>query len=186
MRIFLFGSNRSVHVRNWSSWLAARGHDVRIVTYEPGRVGVGGVAEDYFPVSGLFMRVRGRIPGRIRRWLEARQLARLRALKPDIVHVHYITDTGAYAVEMGVHPLVMSAYGSDIALDPFRFPEKLEQIRSSLAAADMVHSNGEEGRERLLELGCSTEKIVVQPWGVDVNRFSPEARNSDIRNNLLG
>jgi glycosyltransferase involved in cell wall biosynthesis len=41
-----------------------------------------------------------------------------------------------------------------------------------LRKADIVHTGDEFGKERLMQLGCHEYKIIVQPWGVDVEIFN--------------
>ena len=48
---------------------------------------------------------------------------------------------------------------------------KLE-VKYVLRQADIVHTGDEFGKERLLQLGCDEHKIIIQPWGVDVEFFN--------------
>ncbi|MEZ5608242.1 MAG: glycosyltransferase [Burkholderiaceae bacterium] len=46
----------------------------------------------------------------------------VRELAPDIVHAHYITSYGYLAARCGRHPLVLTAWGSDLLVTPQASP----------------------------------------------------------------
>jgi glycosyltransferase involved in cell wall biosynthesis len=108
----------------------------------------------------------------------------LNDIKPDIVHAHYITKHGFWAAKTGFRPLVLSAWGSDIA-GAHITNKHIGYIKYTLSRADLVHTADNPGKDRLIELGCDPDRIFVQQWGVDLKRFSREARSDAIRNRYL-
>jgi len=58
----------------------------------------------------------------------------------------------------------------------------LEQTeRRHLLAADLVACVSAEVRDRLLAMGVPGERVLISPMGVDVDRFSPEADGTPVR-----
>lgn len=106
------------------------------------------------------------------------------AVNPDVVHALYASHYGVYAALSGFHPLVISVLGSDILISPERSKMFRFSLQFALRKADLVHVSDEGGRKTLIELGCDPKKILTQEWGVDVGRFSPNARSKELRDRL--
>src|SRR4030095_8859137 len=104
----LLGDANSVHVRRWAGEMLGRGFRVSLVTARPQRM------------DGVEQRVLSSVK-RPADWLfrvgEARR--HVNELAPDIVHAHYVTSYGYLAARCARHPLVITAWGSDILVTPF-------------------------------------------------------------------
>lgn len=91
--------------------------------------------------------------------------------KPDLVHAHYATSYGLLGVKTKFHPLIISAWGSDV----FEFPEKsiLHRyvVKRNLRKADAVFSTSEVMKKQIQKLG--RKDVDVTPFGVDLNVFKP-------------
>src|SRR5262249_26092107 len=95
MRIAVVGNGRSVHVTGPSAALAARGHDVRLVTLGP-----------VLPAPGVDTRSRP-IPHTLREAARAGRtfLADIATFSPDVLHLHYAGGLlGTMASLADVHP----------------------------------------------------------------------------------
>jgi glycosyltransferase involved in cell wall biosynthesis len=161
----------SVHTRRFLSYLANKGFNIHLITYTPSHienVKIHNVATD-----------RTKIPLRI-----IQSIRLIRRIKPDVLHAFYITNNGVVAALSGFHPLVLSAWGDDIATDPERSGILKLLIKLALKFATLVETADELGRERLTELGCDPGKIFVQNMGVDTSLFSPGARSETLRKEL--
>jgi glycosyltransferase involved in cell wall biosynthesis len=161
----------SVHTRRFLSYLANKGFNIHLITYTPSHienVKIHNVATD-----------RTKIPLRI-----IQSIRLIRRIKPDVLHAFYITNNGVVAALSGFHPLVLSAWGDDIATDPERSGILKLLIKLALKFATLVETADELGRERLTELGCDPGKIFVQNMGVDTSLFSPDARSETLRKEL--
>lgn len=92
--------------------------------------------------------------------------------KPDIVHAHYATSYGLLGVKSKFHPLVISAWGSDV----FEFPEKsiLHRyvVKRNLRKADAVFSTSEVMKKQIQRLG--RKDVIVTPFGVDLSIYKPQ------------
>lgn len=96
----------------------------------------------------------------------------IREFQPDILHAHYATSYGLIGALSDFHPFVISAWGTDV----MKFPDK------NFIAKSILHYNF-----RKADLICATsytienyigqvikKPVVVIPFGIDVNEFSPK------------
>jgi len=172
MKVAFLANGRSVQIMNWVRYFSDRGHDVHLITFTAK------------PIEGVKiheLRYFGKPAYPLRIW-EIRRA--VKKIDPDILHAHYISHYGVYAALSGFHPLILSAWGSDISVDPEKSRIHKFFVKLALKKADIVHTSDEIGRKRLIELGCDPRKVFVQNWGVDTNRFSPEARSQSLRRSL--
>src|SRR5262245_29000393 len=107
MRLCLLGDANSVHTRRWAAEMMARGFKVSVVTARPE------------PIEGVDQRILSPVR-RSTDWLMRVREARshVASLAPDVVHAHYVSSYGYLAARCGRHPLVMTAWGSDILVTP--------------------------------------------------------------------
>jgi glycosyltransferase involved in cell wall biosynthesis len=157
----LLADANHVHSRRWAEAMLARGWRVSVVTARPqAQDGVQQVVLP--PVQHSWQ------------WLARVGAARraVAALKPDVLHAHYITSYGYLAARSGQHPLVMTAWGSDLLVTPFESRLKHALTGWTLRQADAITGDSADlvaaaaahrPRAELLELH----------WGVDLRRFSP-------------
>lgn len=91
--------------------------------------------------------------------------------KPDVLHAHYASSYGLLGALSGFHPLIISAWGSDI----FEFPRKsfvLELLlRYNLLIADkiLVTSNYLANETKKY----TTKDLSIIPFGIDTEKFKP-------------
>jgi len=97
------------------------------------------------------------------------------AKRCDLIDAHYVYPDGLAAVMLGAKlrkPVVVSARGSDIhVFSEFRTIRPL--IRKVLQRADAIVAVSEDLKNRMVGLGCPSEKITVIENGVDTDLFKP-------------
>lgn len=175
LRLCFVGPAASITFRRWADWFAARGHEVTVLTVEPCR-----------DAPLLFRQVDvscARGPRKVGRMLSALRLAaKVRQLRPDLVHAHYVRGLAWGLVLRRVHPYVVTPWGSDVLEEQGAFREWYARplTRKLLRRADTVtaHSAYMAARVRTL----ADRPIERIGWGVDLTRFrrglrdTPEAR----------
>lgn len=165
MKICFIGNSDSIHLQRWSRWFVQRGHDVHLIT--TGSTKIGGV------ITYQLKKTKGPINYLFRIIKTIRIIQRI---KPQIINAHFVSGTETFAAALsGFHPFIVNAWGSDIARDPDRSCVFKIIVRYVLKHADTVHTGDEFGKERVLQLGCDESKIIIQPWGVDVELFCVKA-----------
>jgi glycosyltransferase involved in cell wall biosynthesis len=172
VRLAFLADGKSVHIKRWLDQFLDRGYEVHLITFTGKPVGEAQIHKlPYF----------GKLAYPLRIWSVRNAIKRI---NPDILHAHYISTYGVYAAFSGFHPLVLSTWGDDIDTDPERSRIIRSFVKFALRRADLVHTGDEIGKERLIELGCASRKILAQNWGVDTNLFSPTARSEPLRKSL--
>lgn len=196
MRICIFGDAGSIHVQRWCGYFSDKGHDVHLVDFL-GKDGKNegaitnkarfhGIPTD-FGDNGMVGRLKAKATGNKQKLEQYEAIVKeiVDEIEPDIVHGHYIAKHGYWAARSGFRPLVLTAWGSDIA-NTYYTEGQWDMVRFAVTAADIVHTGDRHGKARLVELGAVEKDVLVQPWGVEVERFAPSARSVELRNEILG
>ena len=168
MRIVYLADAPYIHTRRWVEHFARSGCDVDVVSFRPAEI--AGARVHY--VGGL-----ERL-GRLRYLLHARRVRRLvRELQPDVLHALHLTSYGFLAAMCGVRPTLTSVWGTDILEAPGWSPLHLFFTRYALAKADHVTATGLHLASATLRYAPRAKAITVVPYGIDLSRFRPPARN---------
>ena len=175
----MVGNGRSVHTLSRSAAIAARGHQVRLVTLGP-----------VLPASGIEVRTR-RVPrGPLAAARAARSfLADLRSFQPDLLHLNYAGGRlGTMATLSRVRPLVVTVMGGDVLAD--QHPGGLSRLerratRRILEQASIILVKSEALRRALDGFGDFAARARTVRWGVDPASFRrDDTRAAELRRTL--
>ncbi len=182
MRILGVGNARSVHMRRWAKLLAARGHEVHVLSdrMPDGSGQAGGVTFHSFAEQGASMRIRG-----VRRFLFPREVSGVAGrLEVDLVHAHYLLPYGDWAARAAVHPLVVSPWGTDVLVHGRERRRGRRRARRALAAADRVVVNSRALARASVELGADPAHVEHVFWHLDLGAFGPDRADRRLRAGL--
>lgn len=157
----LLGDGTSPHIQRWAAEMRARGYRVSLVTARPA------------PIEGVEQKVLAPVRRSTDWLLRAGQARRyVQALAPDIVHAHYTTSYGYLGARCGRHPLVMTAWGSDLLVTPHQSALMRWLTGWTLRRADLITGDSESLLDAARSYGpaCPVQEIH---WGVDLARFAP-------------
>jgi glycosyltransferase involved in cell wall biosynthesis len=107
-------------------------------------------------------------------WLDLKRV--IREVKPDLIHAGPVQTAGLLAALSGFHPLVIASWGSDLLRDADRNGWYRWATRTALGRADALIGDCQIVRQKALQFGFPSGRIVIFPWGVDLEHFSPEWR----------
>jgi glycosyltransferase involved in cell wall biosynthesis len=93
-------------------------------------------------------------------------------LQPDVLHAGPVTRSALLAAWAGIHPLVTMSWGSDILWEAQGNPGDWA-ARYTLARSDVLVCDCHAVRQAAARLGMNRERIIVFPWGVDLDHFRP-------------
>lgn len=179
MRIALCADGRSPHTERWANAVADRGHEVALVwtrsDFAAGDIAGYRDSIAHHQVSDPANRRRlGNLPLAP---LQARRLAA--EIKPDLVHGLYLSGYGWIAHSFGVHPLVLSALGTDVLdLEP-RLGDRATVIdrlsaryivratRAAVAGADLVLTDSASLAEGVQRAIPTAETRIIR-FGVEI------------------
>jgi glycosyltransferase involved in cell wall biosynthesis len=180
IKLCMIGNPDSIHVQRWARHFSQRGFDVRLLTYYQPRVEFGGApAVHFLRARGSGARragarsaaAMGRFPGMLRLVTAARLRAagfyrELRRINPDVLHAHYVSDYGFLAALSGRHPMVVSAWGSDLLVDPKLSMITRRLVRWVLARADLITYNADQLGQAARAMGAPAERLLQVVLGV--------------------
>jgi glycosyltransferase involved in cell wall biosynthesis len=180
VRIAVVGSGRSVHTAARSAALAARGHQVRLVTFG-----------EVTPVEGIDVRTRPIPRGALAAVRAVRAfLDDVRSFDPDLLHLHYAGGKlGTLASLAGIHPFVVTVMGGDVL--PEQHPRGLAPLerratRRILHQADLILVKADALRSAVTTFGGASGRIETVRWGVDPERFRHDPALGEALRRRLG
>lgn len=164
MKLCLLANAASIHTRRWATYFSEHGHDVTVLSLSAGSI--PGVR---------VIRVGAEPPkiGRLAYLLAVPRVRRtIRQLRPDVVHAHYAGGYGLVGALSGFHPLVISAWGSDVLVVPRTEPIMKWLIRKCLDRADLITSVAEHMSVSMRAMGIAG-RILTLTYGADTEVFRP-------------
>jgi glycosyltransferase involved in cell wall biosynthesis len=106
----------------------------------------------------------------------------LNRLKPDLVHVHYLDQAPISTLLTGFHPIVASAWGSDLLIKPDHYNAPQQWLfRQALRRADRLICNSDALKQAAVKMGVQPSQIHLRQWGVDLDHFHPQVDTADLR-----
>ena len=168
MKICYLSSAESIHTHRWAQHFQGCGHQVTVITFQPGEIDGIAVLQlakltSLRPLNVLFHL------DRIRRLV--------RNIAPDILHAHYVTSYGLAGAISGWRPFVATAWGDDVLISPERSLLYRLLVSWVLARADLVTSMADHMTEHMNKRGyAAPDRILTLPFGVDTDQFNPNER----------
>ncbi|WP_404401815.1 glycosyltransferase [Idiomarina seosinensis] len=149
------------HTHKWAHNLAGRGYQIHLITQHP-------AAESYnesIKITQLPFR------GTKGYFLNAAKVkALLSAEDPGIVHAHYASGYGTLAALSVKQPYLLSVWGSDVYLFPYRSWLHRQWIDFSLKRASHIASTSHAMADQVISL-IGPRDIDVTPFGVNIESF---------------
>jgi glycosyltransferase involved in cell wall biosynthesis len=175
LRLAYLSIGRHIHTERWLTWFARRGHDVHLLTVQPG------------PMPGIFVHDIT-TPVGPKPFRYAVSLVKVRsilgALHPDLLHTHFLTGYGYWGVFSGWHPFVLTVWGDDVYVTPFQNTVKNRLARAALRKADYVTGDSEDILAACIGLGAAESRSEVVQWGVDFGKFHAGVSGAEVRRSL--
>jgi len=182
MRICYIADAGYIHTQRWVNYFAQRGHEIHLISTRLGDGYIEGVKFHLLTMVAPKIWALSKYLNAVLWLIQARRLVRI--IRPDVLDAHYITIEGYLAVASGFHPLVLTAWGSDILIDPKQNILWKILTKYSLKKADLMICDSEAVNNGLIKLGSDSSKTRVIFHGVDTQRFSPQQRDGALRNML--
>lgn len=176
MRICFLAPGNSVHSYRWIRYFADEQHEVHWISLYPFTTESipGVIIYDLSDISGGILRI-ARCAWRIRRLVHR--------IAPNFLHVHSAGIYGLMGVAANFHPLVMTAWGSDILING-KSVLKRPIVKHILRKADVVTTDAEHMIAAMERLGKARDRMTLIRFGVDTVRFKPAAPDRGLRERL--
>ena len=99
---------------------------------------------------------------------------RIEQIQPDLIHAGPIHLSAVVAALAGFHPLVSMSWGSDLLWEA-RKPWVNLLARYTLKRSDAFVGDCLAVQQAAVRLGMGADRIVLFPWGTDLDHFSPRS-----------
>jgi glycosyltransferase involved in cell wall biosynthesis len=108
----------------------------------------------------------------------AETAARVATFRPHLIHVHYLSQLDALALlPVRRTPIVVTVMGADVLEEQVPRPLPLDwAVRRVLRRARVVTAKSRFLAEACCALGARPERVHRLPWGIDTQRFAPQAK----------
>lgn len=170
MKICFLSNAQNYHTIKWATWFSSHGHEVSVISFVDAKI--SGVRVYYV---GNSANPEGSDANKIAYLTHRKKIKEyIEQINPDIINAHYATSYGTAMALTGIHPYILSVWGSDIYDFPNHgFLQKLT-LKYSLKKADYLFSTS---KAMASEGGKYTKKhFEITPFGVDMDLFSPAKR----------
>ncbi|MHC1783393.1 MAG: glycosyltransferase [Anaerolineaceae bacterium] len=97
----------------------------------------------------------------------------IKEVKPDLVHAGPIPSSAFLIALAGFKPLVSMSWGSDLLSEIDLNHNTLESAKCALEGSAIMVCDCQAVQHRAEELGFPPEKVVIFPWGIDLDHFQP-------------
>jgi glycosyltransferase involved in cell wall biosynthesis len=182
MRIIYFSFDYSAHDHRFLSAIAEGGYETYYLQLARGPRQV----EDR-PVPPQVERILWAGGQREFRWRDMPRLALdlkrvIRKIKPGLIHAGPIQTCAFLVALTGFRPLLTMSWGFDLMEDVHKNKWMERITRYTLRRSAFFTSDANVTRDKAVAYGMNPDRTVVFPWGVDLQRFAPENRKSQIAN----
>jgi len=174
------------HDHRFLTKLVERGYETYLVTYYLGET----LPDDIRAIKGLkIIHHRPKDLMGIQKfllWAQVFDFRRiLRELEPDVLHSGFVWSDGFLAALSGFHPHLSMPWGTDILEHAERYLIARMITRYTFERAEMITVDAEIVKEKIIALShFPSDRIVVFPWGLELDRFKPGIDGMALRRQL--
>ena len=171
MRIMLLAAADSIHAVRWADAFVQNGNEVHFVTLSEHREKKDVINPN---VKMYYLRING-FKGYVLNSFELRRL--WKEINPDVISVHYASGYGLLARYARIHPTVLSVWGSDVYVAPYKSKLSKYIIKKNLNGADAIASTSNVMANQTRRIINDMRRdITITPFGVNINTFSPKEK----------
>jgi len=186
LKILYVGDSTHIHDFRFIRKLVENGYDTNVLTIDKNPVKIEGAK--YFTFPQKLNEASNRFINDVKyvKYIYGQRKYILKIIKeigPDILHGGWIPAHGFISALSGFHPFLLMPWGSDVLVIPQNTSYLTKkQIILTIKKADMIQCSSKIMKSRINDLyGYPKDKMVVFPWGIDLNKFNPEVGENNIR-----
>jgi glycosyltransferase involved in cell wall biosynthesis len=176
LNLCILADASSIHAQKWVRYFAEKGHETHLISVESCDLPNATLHQ----LTPLKRAPRAVVLADL--MFQIRKL--LKSIEPDVLHAHYASSYGFWGALSRFRPFVFTAWGSDILIDPTRSRFRTWKLQHVLGRADLVTCDAQHVIDRMVQLGCQKQKIRLVCFGVDTERFSPDAKDETLKSEL--
>ena len=105
-------------------------------------------------------------------------------IKPDIIQIHWIDMFSYFLVAGKNYPVIVTAWGSDVLIQPEKSPLARLFLKRLCYQAKIITTDGNHVKTKLSKLGVAETKIRVIYFGTNLDDYKQLKRNNNLINEL--
>lgn len=186
MRVIYFSQDYTTHDHRFLTKLGRSPHEVWHLRFEtnPAPLDSRPLPEDIKQIDWLGSKTY-RLRGwhKLRLFLDFRRV--LRQIKPHLIHAGPVPTCGFFVALSGFSPFLLMSWGSDILAKQSQSTINRLVLKFTIKRANMIAGDCLAVRDKILELShFPADRIIIFPWGVDINQFHPVPSRLQLREKL--
>lgn len=175
MKICFLAPANSIHSFRWIKYFADKDHEVHWISMHPLDFNIPSNIKYYeFSHKNWFWNFFSIVK-------KVRNL--IKKIQPEILHIHSVAVYGTVGILSGFHPVIATAWGSDILVSGRLFWRK-PLLKITLKKVDLITCDADHLIETMKNLGITQNKIQLVYFGIDTKVFSPEKINKILKTSL--
>jgi glycosyltransferase involved in cell wall biosynthesis len=167
LRLCYISNPNSTHTRRWIGWFAKHGYETCLLADVPLKepwpdIQVIDLSEFFrapiirFPIWSLWLR----------RFLQQ--------WHPHVLHAHRVNSAGWLAASSGFHPYIVTPWGSDVFIQPYRSRIARWLASYTLKRADLITVNSQAMGKQAVNLGAREDRVRNVQFGIEMDIFNPQ------------
>jgi len=183
-KILLLADASNVHTNKWACFFRDNNFHVEILSLLPAKI--SGVKVHILHSKAYNNRKNTLEYNRVKTLFEVIPQIRklIKVIKPDILHAHFVSSFGLFGALSGFHPYAISSWG----YDTITFPDKNiiygNIVRFALSKADIIFATSKFLAQKTARF--TKKNIIITPFGVNINKFSPLTNNKKTDKFIFG
>ena len=179
MKICYIADQTSIHTQRWLKFFANSGHDIFLIPHCEADLDIENITileklpKLSYKSSSFFSTVK-----------KAKSI--IRKIQPDILHAHFVEQFGWLGALVDFRPFVVTAWGSDIYKLPYisKLGIGKKFTKYTLKKANLLTAISEDLKNEMIRLGTPKDNINIIHWGVELDRFKPDIKISELKKTL--
>ncbi len=186
MKVLFIAPLNSIHSKRWISYFAQRDFEVSVISICKQTVDIDNaeihIIEPPEPITR-------KLPFLLYYMFFCRAFEKevnkvIQSIHPDVIHVHWIDNFACMTVMKKKTPLVLTAWGSDVLIDPRNGISTRWCLKQVLKKADCITCDAEHLKKQMVVYGAAPHKIKIIYFGTNVEDFNPGKKDTNIREEL--
>jgi len=183
VRVIYFTRSYNTHDHRFLDSLAAAGHEMFYLPLES-----AARQQELRPLPAGVKRIDWRGGKSAAHWIDYPMLVQdlkrvIREVKPDLIHAGPVHRSAFVAAAAGFHPLLTMSWAADILYESEHNPWMHWASSYTLSHTDILAGDCRAVENKAAEYGFPRDKVVLFPWGIDLQKFQP-GRNNELRQQL--
>ena len=181
MKLCFLGDASSQHLVRWVNYFSNKDHDVSLITFRS----QNNIDTHLVNMIKIFsikpFSYKKRDLSRLTAIVKTSKIRNIISqINPDLVHAHNFSAYGSLTSFVNFHPVIVSAWGSDILLPDSKSKIQEYFIKKAVKNADLLHCDGNKTESVLNKFDAGKNKKTVQiSFGIDVEFFSQNKKDKN-------